>query len=91
MVRAAGVTPISSVEEGADAILNLALSEKLAGVSGAYFNGQREAKALAQAYDADARRRLREISLELTGLSSEASAQEALKPRLNSPAPCRPA
>ena len=75
MVRAAGVTPISSVAEGAEAILNLALSEKLAGLSGAYFNGLREAKALAQAYDADARRCLRAMSLELTGLSSQASAQ----------------
>ncbi len=75
MVRAAGVTPISSVAEGAEAILNLALSEKLAGLSGAYFNGLREAKALAQAYDADARRCLRAMSLELTGLSSHASAQ----------------
>ena len=74
MVRAAGHTPISSVDEGAEAILNLALSEKLAGVSGAYFNGQREAQALAQAYDAQARRRLQEISLELTGLSSAAPA-----------------
>ena len=71
MVRTAGHTPISSVDEGADAILNLALSEKLAGVSGAFFNGQRQAQALAQAYDAEARRRLKEISLELTGLSSD--------------------
>jgi len=72
MVRQSGVEPISSVEEGADAILDLALSEKLAGTSGAFFNGQRAAKALAQAYDADARRRLREISLELTELSATA-------------------
>ena len=75
MVRTAGHTPISSVDEGAEAILNLALSEKLAGVSGAFFNGQRQAKALAQAYDADARRRLKEISVELTGLSQTAPAQ----------------
>jgi NAD(P)-dependent dehydrogenase (short-subunit alcohol dehydrogenase family) len=68
MVRAAGHTPISSVEEGADAILNLALLENLADVSGGYFNGQREARALPQAYDADARRRLRDVSVELTGL-----------------------
>ena len=72
MVRAAGHTPISTVEEGADAILNLALSEKLADASGGYFNGQREARALPQAYDADARRRLRDISLDLTGLSDTA-------------------
>ena len=36
-----------------------------------YFNGLREAKAQAQAYDPDARRRLQTLSLELTGLSAE--------------------
>ena len=73
MVRQSGVEPISSVDEGADAILNLALSEKLAGTTGAFFNGQREAKALAQAYDPQARRRLREMSVELTGSSAAAT------------------
>jgi NAD(P)-dependent dehydrogenase (short-subunit alcohol dehydrogenase family) len=68
MVRQAGTTPISSVDEGADAILNLAVSPRLEGRTGLYFNGQREARADAQAYDADARRKLRELSLRLTGL-----------------------
>jgi NAD(P)-dependent dehydrogenase (short-subunit alcohol dehydrogenase family) len=68
MVRRAGVTPISSVEEGAEAILNLAAAPALAGRSGLYFNGLREARADRQAYDADARARLRALSLELTGL-----------------------
>ncbi len=67
MVRRAGVTPLSSVEEGAEAILNLAVSPELAGRSGLYFNGLREARAQAQAYDATARQRLRAISIELTG------------------------
>jgi len=35
------------------------------------FNGRHEAKAQAQAYDPDARRRLQALSLELTGLSAE--------------------
>jgi NAD(P)-dependent dehydrogenase (short-subunit alcohol dehydrogenase family) len=70
MVRQAGVVPRSSVKEGAEAILNLALSPALEGQSGLYFNGQREARADAQAYDPEARRRLKAISLELTGLSS---------------------
>jgi NAD(P)-dependent dehydrogenase (short-subunit alcohol dehydrogenase family) len=68
MVRRAGVTPISTVEEGAEAILNLAAEPALAGRSGLYFNGLREARADRQAYDADARARLRALSLELTGL-----------------------
>ena len=69
MVRRAGVTPRSSVGEGAEAILNLAISPGLAGSSVHYFNGLREARADAQAYDASARRRLHTLSLELTGLS----------------------
>lgn len=69
MVRRAGVTPLSSVEEGARAILNLAVSPGLERRSGLYFNGLREARAEAQAYDDEARHRLNAISLELTGLS----------------------
>jgi len=70
MVRQSGVTPWSSVEEGAEAILNLAVSPALEGRSGLYFNGLREARANDQAYDAEARRRLHALSLELTGLSA---------------------
>jgi NAD(P)-dependent dehydrogenase (short-subunit alcohol dehydrogenase family) len=68
MVRRAGVTPISTVEQGAEAILNLAVGPALEGRSGLYFNGLREAHADRQAYDAEARARLRTLSLELTGL-----------------------
>jgi NAD(P)-dependent dehydrogenase (short-subunit alcohol dehydrogenase family) len=70
MVRQSGVTPRSGVEEGAGAILNLAVGDALEGRSGLYFNGLHEARADAQAYDADARRRLKALSLELTGLVS---------------------
>jgi NAD(P)-dependent dehydrogenase (short-subunit alcohol dehydrogenase family) len=71
MVRRAGVTPVSTVEQGAEAILNLAVSPALAGRSGLYFNGLHEARAHAQAYDSEARRRLRRLSLELTGLADD--------------------
>jgi NAD(P)-dependent dehydrogenase (short-subunit alcohol dehydrogenase family) len=70
MVRQSGVTPISSVEDGADAILNLAASAALKDRSGLFFNGQREGRADAQAYDAAARERLRTLSRELVGLAS---------------------
>jgi NAD(P)-dependent dehydrogenase (short-subunit alcohol dehydrogenase family) len=66
MVREAGIPPTSTVEEGAQAILQLALSPALEGRSGLYFNGIREARADRQAYDEEARRRLQAISLELT-------------------------
>ena len=68
MVRQSGTTPISTVEDGAAAILQLAVSPTLDGKSGLYFNVLREARADPQAYDAEARRRLRALSLKLVGL-----------------------
>jgi len=64
MVRDFG-TPRST----ALAILKLANSAELEGRSGLYFNGQEEARADVQAYDPQARQRLKRLSLELTGLS----------------------
>jgi NAD(P)-dependent dehydrogenase (short-subunit alcohol dehydrogenase family) len=68
MVRQSGTTPISTVEDGAAAILQLAVSPALDGKSGLYFNVLREARADPQAYDAEARRRLHALSLKLVGL-----------------------
>jgi NAD(P)-dependent dehydrogenase (short-subunit alcohol dehydrogenase family) len=68
MVRAGGITPISTVEQGGAAILHLVTGDDMAGRSGLFFNGLQEAKANPQAYDAAARRRLRTLSRELTGL-----------------------
>ena len=68
MVRRAGVTPMSTVEEGADAIYHLAAAPDVEAHSGHYFNGLREARAAAQAYDAEARRQLRNLSTALTGV-----------------------
>ncbi|MBZ9920640.1 MULTISPECIES: SDR family NAD(P)-dependent oxidoreductase [unclassified Mesorhizobium] len=67
MVRQAGVTPWSSVETGAEAIVNLATSPALEARSGLYFDGLRESRADAQAYDARARQQLRDLSLDLVG------------------------
>jgi NAD(P)-dependent dehydrogenase (short-subunit alcohol dehydrogenase family) len=69
MVRAGGITPVSTVEEGGEAILHLIAGDDVAGRSGLFFNGLREARANPQAYDAAARQRLRALSLKLTGLS----------------------
>ncbi|RJT41723.1 SDR family oxidoreductase [Mesorhizobium waimense] len=76
MVRQAGITPWSSVEQGAEAILNLATSPDLEGRSGLYFDGLRESRADAQAYDAKARQQLRELSLDLVGLAPTASKEK---------------
>ena len=71
---AASITPWSSVEEGAEAIFNLATSTAIEGRSGLYFDGKLpEARADGQAYDAKARQRLKAISLELTSLCSAVS------------------
>jgi NAD(P)-dependent dehydrogenase (short-subunit alcohol dehydrogenase family) len=69
MVREGGIAPMSTVEQGGDAILHLVTGDDVAGKSGLFFNGMREAQANAQAYDAAARKRLRDLSLELTGLA----------------------
>lgn len=70
MVRAGGITPISTVEQGGAAILHLVQGDDVAGKSGLFFNGMNEARANPQAYDADARKRLRVLSERLTGLPS---------------------
>jgi len=70
MVREAGVAPRSSVDEGASAILYLATSPALEGRSGLYFDGKRQARADPQAYDPRARRRLRAVSRDLTGVDA---------------------
>lgn len=69
MVRRAGVSPASSVDDGATAILNLVGASAEADRSGSYFSGVREARAHPQAYDDAARQRLRAVSLALTGLA----------------------
>ena len=68
MVRADGITPMSTVDEGADAILHLAISPEMEGQSGLYLEGLRPSRANAQAYDPAARARLRSLSLDLAGL-----------------------
>lgn len=68
MVRAGGITPTSTVEQGGEAILHLAVGDDMAAKSGLFYNGLQPARANAQAYDAVARARLRKLSFELTGL-----------------------
>jgi NAD(P)-dependent dehydrogenase (short-subunit alcohol dehydrogenase family) len=58
---------MSSVEEGVAATLRLAVDPEVDGVSGRYFDGLRESRANAQAYDPEARRRLWGLSEQLTG------------------------
>ncbi len=69
MVVEAGTTPASPLEQGLRATRRLVADPELNGVTGVYFNGLRQSEPDAQAYDADARRRLRALSDELCGLA----------------------
>ncbi len=58
----------STIEEGVEALLFVATSPALDGVTGRYFNQKKEARASSQAYDAKARAELRSLSDRLAGL-----------------------
>ena len=66
MVTSAGRRPMASVEDGADAVMQLAVGTAINGRTGLYFNQLNEGRANAQAYDAAARQRLWDLSVELT-------------------------
>jgi hypothetical protein len=68
MVVAAGVEPVTALEQGVRATRRLVADPELDGVTGRYFNGERAAEPLGQANDPEARRRLRELSDRLCGL-----------------------
>lgn len=65
-----GFEPLSTVEEGAEAVMQLAVSPEVRGKTGVYFNQLVEARAHEQAYDDAVRARLWALSLEMTGLKS---------------------
>jgi NAD(P)-dependent dehydrogenase (short-subunit alcohol dehydrogenase family) len=65
MVREADYETRSTIEEGGTATMRLIADPSLDGISGTYSNGLHEAKANDQAYDPDARARLRELSDQL--------------------------
>jgi len=75
MVHEAGSPIMSTIEDGLEATLALALSPELDGVTGRYFDGRHEARANPQAYDAAARQRLWRLSEQLTGLVRPAAPQ----------------
>jgi NAD(P)-dependent dehydrogenase (short-subunit alcohol dehydrogenase family) len=70
MVIGAGISPLDSLESGVHATTRLVADAELDGVSGRYFDRLREARALPEAYDPEARRRLRELSEQLAGLTA---------------------
>ena len=63
-------TPEGPVSIGIEAELYVATSPDLEGVTGEYFDRARPGRANPQAYDAEARRRLWDLTEQLTGGSS---------------------
>jgi NAD(P)-dependent dehydrogenase (short-subunit alcohol dehydrogenase family) len=67
MVLSRGGTPMATIDEGADPVMQV-IHSPLAG-SGNYYRQAENARANAQAYDLEARRRLNELAMRLTGLN----------------------
>ena len=67
MVQSTFGYSMSTVEEGTEAVVRLAISPEIEGVTGRYFDGTREARANRQAYDPRVRNRLWVLSEELCG------------------------
>jgi NAD(P)-dependent dehydrogenase (short-subunit alcohol dehydrogenase family) len=72
MVRRAGVEPVTPLEDGVEATMRLIVSPEVDGVNGHYFNGTAEDAPHPQAEDPEARRQLRGLSAELTGIPAAA-------------------
>jgi NAD(P)-dependent dehydrogenase (short-subunit alcohol dehydrogenase family) len=68
MVHRAGIEPVTPLEDGVAATLRLIASPEVDGINGHYFDGTAESAPHPQAEDPEARRRLRELSAELTGI-----------------------
>ncbi len=69
MVLAARGSSVSTIEEGVQATTHLITAPELEQVTGRYYHGLREARAESQAYDRQARRQLRQLSEQLTGMT----------------------
>jgi len=67
MVQSTFGYTMSTVEEGAQAVVRLAISPEIEGVTGRYFDGKRETRANRQAYDPQVRNRLWILSEQLCG------------------------
>ncbi len=66
LVRETGGTPQTTVDQGAEAVMRVILGEDLP--AWVYFHEGEPARAHEQAYDEEARRRLRAISASITGI-----------------------
>jgi len=67
MVQEAGLPEVDTIDSGQNATHRLVADPGLAGVTGRFYDRTQEARAHASAYDPDVRRRLWQLSLDLTG------------------------
>src|ERR687890_1093601 len=67
MVQSTFGYTISTVEEGTEAVVRLAVAPEVDRITGRYFDGKREARANRQAYDPQVRNRLWVVSDQLCG------------------------
>jgi len=75
MVLDAGITPISTVEEGVEATMRLITDPALDGVTGQFFDGLKSAQARTEAYDPEFRARLAEVTDQILGVSLDRTAR----------------
>lgn len=66
MVRQTFGRAMGDVQSGADAVVYLATSPEVEGITGKYFDQKQEARANRQAYDDEARKSLRQLYERLT-------------------------
>ena len=67
MVQEAGIAEVDTLDSGQNATHRLVAGPALAGITGRFYDRTQEARAEASAYDPDVRRRLWQLSLDLTG------------------------
>jgi NAD(P)-dependent dehydrogenase (short-subunit alcohol dehydrogenase family) len=65
---------VDTLEEGIEATVRLAIGGDVEGVTGSFYDRFEQARAQDQAYDLEARRRLWDLSLELTGAGDTTAA-----------------
>ena len=70
MVTRGGITPVSTVAEGAEAAMRLITDPALDGVTGRFFDGLRTSCALPRAYDPQFRGRLGEVTDRMLGAAA---------------------
>jgi NAD(P)-dependent dehydrogenase (short-subunit alcohol dehydrogenase family) len=67
MVSQAGITPVSTLEDGGEATMRLIIDPALDGVTGQFFDGLKTSRARPEAYDPQFRARLRAVTNRMLG------------------------